>query len=72
MIYLLDDIAKEVKKIYLLAEKDLGNDLQGYNILNLVADNIEYVSLADLKVAIIISGIYNKLSERLKKQVDRY
>lgn len=68
----LTDIAAECCAIFLRASSDLGNDLAGLGVLDLMADNIEHVSLADLKTAIIVAGIYNHASARIQRQIAGY
>ena len=65
---LLTDIASECREVY---EKCPDKDLWGYSLLDLMADNVD-ASLADLKSAIIVSGIYGICNARLKKQIDGY
>lgn len=70
---LLEDVARDVRRIWDAAIADLGNDLGGYgSVLDLMADNIEHVSLADLKTAIIVAGIYSHASARIQKQIAAY
>jgi hypothetical protein len=64
----LTDIADECREIVLRAVKDLGPDLGGYSALDLVADNIEHVSLADLRAALVVAGIDAHVSARVARQ----
>ncbi len=52
----LESVARECRRIVLAAEKDLG-PLPKLSYLDLVADNIPGVSLADLKTALVIAGV---------------
>lgn len=47
-------------------------DLFGGSMLDLAADNIPDVSLADLKLAIVVSGIEAIANERIRKQIGGY
>ena len=71
----LTDIARECRRIYDAAVTALGSDLGGSSVLDLMADNIEHVSLQDLKAAIAISGIPTRYPEMYRsqggKQIDR-
>lgn len=69
---LLIDIAKRCNEIFDAASKDLGNDLQGGSVLDLCADNIEGVSLFDLKCAIVCAGIYARAGKNVQKQIALY
>lgn len=52
----LISVAKECRRIVLSAESELG-PLPKASYLDLVADNITDVSLADLKSALVIAGV---------------
>lgn len=67
----LMDVASECRRIVLAAVSDLGPDLAGGSVLDLCADNIERVSLADLQCAIICAGRL-PVSERCQRQIGRY
>lgn len=69
---LLVDIARECREVFNRAAKDLGNDLRGFSLLDLCADNITDVSLADLKSAIIVAGLYLHVSPRIQRQIAAY
>lgn len=61
----LVDIAAEIRPIVIAAVKDLGADLGGFSVIDLVADNIERVSIADIKAALVVAGVDSLLSSRL-------
>lgn len=50
-------LAMAVKTIYNSAVADLGKDLAGHSPLDLMADNFPMHSLADLRQALVDSGI---------------
>lgn len=52
----LVDVARQCRAIVLAAERDLGK-LRPATYLDLCADNIPDVSLADLRVALVIAGV---------------
>lgn len=47
-------------------------DLFGGSLLDLCANQIPRASLADLKAAIIVSGIYVNANERIRSQIAKY
>jgi len=47
-------------------------DLMGGSLLDLLADNLPYVSLEDLKAAVIVAGIFGKANARIQDQIRRY
>lgn len=61
----LEILASEVRGIVIAAVRDLGSDLGGFSVVDLVLDNIEHVSSADAKVALVVAGVDNLLSSRL-------
>ena len=52
----LTDIARECRRIYDAAVADLGSDLGGHSVLDLMADNLDY-PLRTLADAIVVAGI---------------
>lgn len=67
----LTDVAKECAGVYdRCAAAD--PDLFGGSLLDLCADNIERVSLADLKAAIVVAGIYERATTRIRRQIADY
>jgi hypothetical protein len=52
----LESIALECRRIVLAAKRDLP-DLKPVQYLDLCADNIPGVSLADLRTALVIAGV---------------
>lgn len=68
---LLVDLAKQCADIFdRCAARDA--DLFGCSLLDLCADNIADASLADLRAAIVISGIYSRANYRIQKQIAGY
>ena len=61
----LINIAKELRPIVIKAVDALGSDLQGYSVIDLVADNIQDVSISDIKCALVVAGVDNLLTPRL-------
>jgi hypothetical protein len=68
---LLIDVAKEVRRIYLGCSL-VDRDLWGLSLLDLMADNISDVSLADLKAAIVAAGIYPIANDRIQSEIATY
>lgn len=60
----LIDVAAKVRVIVLAAVKDLGPDLQGYSVVDLVLDNCD-VSVIDAKSALVVAGVDSLLTSRL-------
>ncbi len=52
----IEDLAEQCKIIIADARKDLGHNLSGWSVLDLVADNIEYADLDDLAKALRLIG----------------
>jgi hypothetical protein len=52
----IEVLAERCKVIIANARKDLGHNLGGLSVLDLVADNIEYASLSDLWKALRLIG----------------
>lgn len=67
----LMQLAAQCGKIYDTAAKEHA-DLWGCSVLDLLADNIPEASLADLKSAIIVAGIYPRANDRIKAQIAGY
>lgn len=68
---LLIDVAKRCRGVYdKCAEQS--SDLFGCSVLDLCADQLPDVPLADLKAAIVIAGIEAVANERIKKQIWQY
>lgn len=67
----LVQLAERVRALYDRAAAD-DPDLWGGSLLDLVADNIREASMSDLKAAIIVSGIYSRVNERLQRQIATY
>jgi hypothetical protein len=65
------DLPAECRKVFDRAAADLGNDLQGWSILDLCADNLPY-ELTDLRQAIKASTIRNVCSDRIRQAIDNY
>ena len=55
-------LAKRVSVIVEQAKRDLGDNLCGYTVTDLVADQITDVSLSDLRTAIVVAGYREKAS----------
>jgi hypothetical protein len=68
----ITDIAQECARIFDFAAANLGNDLAGSSLLDLVVDSVAGVSLRDLKTAIIVSGIYSRASKRIQTSICKY
>ena len=51
------ELAKQCRKIYDRACLDLGKELAGLSILDLVADNINNATLDDLKTALVVAKL---------------
>lgn len=66
------DLAAECRRIYDNAANALGPDLGGGSLLDLCADNVADASLADLKAAIVVSGIHASANDRIKQQIAQY
>ena len=58
--------------LYDSAVADLGANLAGFSVLDLCADNLPDVSLADLKAAIVASGITRIASPMIQAQIATY
>lgn len=69
--FLLMDVAKRCAEVYDGCAKE-DADLFGCSLLDLCADNITDVSLSDLKAAIVVSGIYSRANERIRRQIASY
>lgn len=70
---MLTEIAKDVRRIVLDAVQDLGKDLQGNSVIDLVMDNVEdHISTQDAKVALVIAGVDDYLSRRLVRSYSFY
>lgn len=68
----LIEIASDVRSIVERAVKDLGPDLQGFSVVDLVMDNIgDRVSTADIKSALVVAGVDSLLSKRLIRSYSR-
>jgi hypothetical protein len=67
------DLARRVRQVVDAALME-HSDLWGGSILDLCADNIPDVSLADLKAAIVVSGLEGcaHVNARLKFQIGKY
>lgn len=62
----LEDIARDIRPIVARAVADLGSDLGGFSIIDLVADNIEdRISTSDIRSALVIAGVDDLVSARL-------
>lgn len=68
---LLIDLAKRCRDLYLEAAAT-DSDLYGLSVLDLMADNFRDASLADLKAAIIVAGIYPIANARIQAQIAGY
>jgi len=64
------DVAKQIRPIIERAVKDLGPDLAGYSVIDLVLDNVD-VSVIDAKSALVVAGIDNLLSTRLVRSYSK-
>jgi hypothetical protein len=63
---LLVDIAQDCRKIVQHAVKELGNDLQGFSVIDLCLDNLEdRISTQDIKCALVVAGVDSLLTSRL-------
>lgn len=71
MPQLLINIAAQARNIVISAVADLGPDLRGYSVVDLVLDNVEHVSSADAKAALVIAGVDSMLSDRLVRSYNR-
>jgi hypothetical protein len=69
---LLMDTAKQCRAVWERASSELGNDLGGFSVLDLMADNITGCSLIDLQSAIWCAGIYAEASPRIRSQIAAY
>jgi hypothetical protein len=69
---LLMDAAKQCREIWTRTIRDIGNDLGGFSVLDLMADNIPNISLLDLKTAILAAGIHAEASRRIQGQIASY
>lgn len=67
---LLVDLAKQCRELYVKVSAD-NSDIYGCSVLDLMADNFE-ASLADLKAAIIVAGIYPIANARIQAQIASY
>lgn len=52
----LEEVAKKCRRVIEKAKKDLGEDLMGYSMLDLVADQIPNLPLRTLEDALVVSG----------------
>lgn len=51
---------------------DLGPDLQGNSVIDLCMDNLPYItSTSDIKSALVVAGVDNIVSERLKRSYSK-
>lgn len=66
------DLAIRCRQVYDRAAADLGNDLRGFSVRDLCADQIPDVSLSDIEDAIIASGIGEVSSPRICGQILQY
>lgn len=57
--------AERIRPLVQNAVKDLGSDLSGFSVVDLVLDNIEDISSFDAKCALVVAGVDNLLSDRL-------
>lgn len=53
----LQELAERCRGVVGKARADLGDDLGGFSILDLVADNFPAASLSDLKTALVVAGL---------------
>lgn len=67
---LLVDLAKQVRVVYEEAVADLGENLGGLGILNLMADNFPTLPLRTLEDAIVLAGLGAKLKKRSEAAED--
>jgi hypothetical protein len=68
---LLSTVSKMVRRVWDRVVKE-DADLFGGSVLDLMADNIDRVSLADLKAAIVVSGIFPEANARIQAQIASY
>jgi hypothetical protein len=66
----LKQLATACRKLYDKTAK-ISPDLFGLGVLDLMADNLQG-SLSDLRIAIILSGIYDIANARIKRQISYY
>ena len=50
-------LAKDCRRIVDRARADLGDDLRGFSIVDLVADNLPSTSLSDISAALVVAGL---------------
>jgi hypothetical protein len=67
----IENLALAVRCIYDSAAVD-DADLFGYSLLDLVADQLPRVSLADLRSAIIVAGLHAIVNTRLQAEIAKY
>jgi len=53
----LTGLAKDCRRIVDRARADLGDDLCGFSIVDLVADNLPSTSLSDIRAALVVAGL---------------
>lgn len=64
----LVQVAEKIRPIVLAAVRDLGADLQGSSVVDLVADNLPEdwrIGTGDIKSALVVAGVDRLLSARL-------
>lgn len=58
----ITSIAKEIHYVVERATYDLGKDLHGLSVVDLVLDNFPNLSVIDAKSALVIAGVDHMLS----------